>query len=102
MLEFLVDYDVEAEADILRLRNWLVADRRYEYAMEYLQMLKSEVADLSFLAASLQESKYRMPKLYHPKAKTLAVCHRKLTVIFHIDGDYVIVDKILPSSLITY
>ena len=102
MKEYLIDYDVEAEADIMRLRDWLVANRRYEYAMEYLQKLKSEVADLSFLAASLGQSKYQLPKLYHPEAKTLTVCHRKLTVIFHIDDEYVIVDKILPSSLITY
>ena len=102
MKEYLVDYDVEAEADLVRLRDWLVANRRYEYAMEYLQMLKIEVADLSFLASSIGQSKYRLPKLYHPEAKTITVCHRKLTVIFHIYGDYVIVDKILPSSIITY
>jgi hypothetical protein len=30
MKEYLIDYDVEAEADIMRLRDWLVANRRYE------------------------------------------------------------------------
>ena len=102
MREYRVDYDVEAEADLVRLKDWLVSNRRYEYAMEYLQLLRSEVADLSFLAASLPKYKYRLPRLYHPDAKTITVCHHKLTVIFHIDGEYVIVDKIMPSCMITY
>lgn len=32
----------------------------------------------------------------------MTIGKRKLTVIFHVDGDFVIVDKILPSALITY
>ena len=102
MREYLVDYDVEAEADLSKLRDWLVVNRRLESAMEYLQMLRSEVTELSYLAGSLPKCKYRMPLLFHPTAKTLSVCHGKLTVIFHIDGEYVIVDKILPSCMITY
>ena len=102
MREYRVDYDVEAEADLVRLKDWLIANRRFEYTMEYLQMLRSEVADLSFLAVSMPKSKYRLPKLYHPEAKTITVCHRKLTVIFHVEGEHVIVDKILPSCMITY
>lgn len=102
MQEFRVDYDVEAEADLVRLKDWLIANRRFEHAIEYLQMLMNEVADLSFLAASMPKSKFLMPLRYHKEAKTLTVCHRKLTVIFHIEGEYVVVDKILPSCMITY
>ena len=47
-------------------------------------------------------SKYELPKRYHPNAKTFVIGNKKLTVIFHIDGDYVIVDKILPSAMVTY
>lgn len=43
-----------------------------------------------------------LPKRNHPQAKTLPICRRKLTAIFFIEGDFVIVDKILPSSLILY
>lgn len=43
-----------------------------------------------------------MPLRYHKDAKTMTIGKRKLTVIFHVDGDFVIVDKILPSALITY
>lgn len=32
----------------------------------------------------------------------MTIGNRKLTVIFHIEEEYVIVDKILPSCMITY
>ncbi len=72
------------------------------FALRYLQRLREEVETLSYLAPMLPKSKYKQPKRYHPEAKTHIVGDKKLTVIFHIDGDYVIVDKILPSALITY
>ena len=34
----------------------------------------------------------------HPEAKTLPIMKHRWTVVFHIEGDYVIVDRILPSS----
>ena len=50
----------------------------------------------------LPESKYELPKRIHLEAKTYVIGNKKLTVIFHIEGDYVVVDKILPSALITH
>ncbi len=102
MREYLVEYDPEAEIDLILLRNWLIEIGSFGHALEYLRKLKREVAELSYRAGILPESRFHMPKLYHPKAKTMPVCKRKLTVIFHIEGDYVIVDKILPSAMVTY
>lgn len=73
-----------------------------DFAERYIQRLRSEVEELSYLAPMLPESKYLMPLRFHKDAKTMTIGKRKLTVIFHIDGDYVIVDKILPSCMITY
>lgn len=36
----------------MKIKDRLVSNSRYEYAMGYLQMLRSEVADLSFPADS--------------------------------------------------
>ena len=41
-----------------------------------------------------------MAKSIHPKAETLTIINRKWTVVFHIDGDFVIVDRIFPSKTI--
>ena len=41
-----------------------------------------------------------MAKSIHPKAETLTIINRKWTVVFHIDDDFVIVDRIFPSKTI--
>lgn len=99
-LEVIYCDDVEAYFDDLGL--YLSKLTSMPFALQYLQRLREEVETLSYLAAMLPQSKYELPKRYHPQAKTYVIAKKKLTVIFHIDGDYVIVDKILPSALITY
>lgn len=73
-----------------------------EFAEHYERRLEAEIATLSYMATALPECRWLKPKRYHKDAKTMTIGKRKLTVIFHTEGEYVIVDKILPSSLITY
>ena len=72
------------------------------FARRYINSILDEIEKLSYLAGVLPPSRNMMPLHYHPEAKTMPVCKRKLTVIFHIDGDYVIVDKVLPSAMVMY
>ena len=88
--------------DIGAISDFIISVSRPEHAERYTQILLDELADLSYLATMRPECPWELPKRYHSQAKTLPICRRKLTAIFHIEGDYVIVDKILPSSLITY
>ncbi len=87
--------------DIDAISDFIISVSRPEHAERYTQNLLDELADLSYLATIRPECPWKLPKRYHSQAKTLPICRRKLTAIFHIDGDYVIVDKIMPSSLIT-
>ena len=66
------------------------------FAEKYERRLEAEIATLSYMAAALPECLWIKPKRYHKDAKTMTIGNRKLTVIFHIDGEYVVVDKILP------
>ena len=102
MKKYKVIYRVGVEAYFDKLGDYVGEMTSSYFALQYLQRLREEVERLSYLAPMLPSSKYELPKLYHPEAKTLVVGNKKLTVVFHIDGDYVIVDKILPSALITY
>ena len=88
--------------DIGAISDFIISVSRPEHAERYTQNLLDELADLSYLATMRPECPWKLPKRYHSQAKTLPICRRKLTAIFHIEGYYVIVDKILPSSLITY
>lgn len=102
MKEYRLKYSYLAVGDLKGLVDFATKMHTRDFAINYVARLRAEIESLSFLAGVLPESKYRLPKLYHPQAKTLAIGKRKLTVIFHIEGDYVMVDKILPSCMITY
>ena len=102
MKKYKVIYRVGVEAYFDKLGDYVGEMTSSYFALQYLQRLREEVERLSYLAPMLPSSKYELPKLYHPEAKTHVIGNKKMTVIFHIDGDYVIVDKILPSALITY
>ena len=88
--------------DIETISDFIISVSRPEHAERYTQNMLDELASLSYMATVRPECQWQLPKRYHPKAKTLAICKRKLTAIFHIEGELVIVDKILPSSMIKY
>ena len=102
MREYIVDYSARVRRDIDRLTLWAAQQHTTGFAERYINSIIDEIETLSYLAGMLPKCKYRLPKIYHPQANTLVVGKRKLTVIFHIEGEYVIVDKILPSCMITY
>lgn len=102
MKRYHVEYDIEAESDIEALTDWGAEKSSIEYSRRYINGIFDEIDTLSYLAPMLPQCKYKLPKLYHPEAKTLVIGNKKLTAIFHIDGDYVIVDKVLPSALVSY
>ena len=102
MRKYRVEYDIEAEADIAALVAWVSEKTSIDYSRKYINRFFDEIEVLSYLAPILPESKFKQPKRYHPETKTYVVGNKKLTVIFYIEEDYVIVDKILPSALITY
>ena len=92
----------DVEDYFVDLMRFVASRYTMDAAIRYAKRIRMEIEELSYLADVLPKSKYELPKLYHPKAKIFVVGNKKLTVIFHIDGDFVIVDKILPSALITY
>jgi hypothetical protein len=53
---------------------------------------------LRHLAGIIPESRYHSVRHYHPHAKQLRTRNKQLNIIFHVEGDVVIVDKILVSK----
>ena len=88
--------------DIATFSDFIIKVSSPEHAKRYTQQLLDELATLSYLASARPESRWLLPKRYHPHARTYHIRKKRLTVIFHIEGDCVVVDKILPSSLVTY
>lgn len=74
---------------------------RPEHAVRYVHEMVAEINELSYMADMLPESHSAYIKRHHPQAKRLNIKHGTWCVIFHIDGDFVKVDRIVLSSSIT-
>ena len=84
------------------IADHIIEVSRPEHAVRYVHEMVAEINELSYMADMLPKSDSSYIKKHHPDAKRYNIKHGTWCVIFHVEGDYVIVDKILPSSLITY
>jgi plasmid stabilization system protein ParE len=87
-------------ADIGDIANYIVAVSTPEHAAKYARELQAEIMSLSYLAGIIPESRYLSVRHYHPHAKQLRTHNKQLNIIFHIEGNVAIVDKILASKMI--
>ena len=87
-------------AEIEDIADFIISISTPEHAVRYKNQLISEIATLSYMADTINYSQWKTAKRFHPKAKRLITKNRKWNVIFHIDGDDFIVDKLLPSKLV--
>ena len=102
MIEKQVMLADEVLTDMEDISDFIIAVSRPSHAERYILEILAELNSLSYLGAILQKTKYGYPKRFHPEAKMLKLHNKPMCAIFHIDGDYVIVDRILHSSMITY
>ena len=87
-------------ADINDIADFIVKVSTPEHAAKYSRELQAEIMTLRYLAGIIPESRYHSVRHYHPHAKQLRTRNKQLNIIFHVEGDVVIVDKILVSKMI--
>ena len=80
------------------IADHIIEVSRPEHAVRYVHEMVKEINDLSFMADMLPESLSTYIKKHHPNAKRYNIKHGTWCVIFHIEGDFVIIDRIAPSS----
>ena len=90
-----------AEADLMGLALFLRKVMSVEGAWKYHQNMLHEVQSLSILADLYPPSRYADIRRYHPHARRMVSHNKRWVYIFHIEDDTVVVDRILPSKLIT-
>ena len=89
-----------AEADIDELADFFFEKLSREGAYRYLESMRNEVLSLSVYADCFAESHSEMIRAIHPNAKRMVSHNHKWAYVFHIEGDTVFVDRILPSKTI--
>ena len=90
-----------AEADIDELADFLFEKLSKEGAYRYLDFMRQEVQSLSVYADCFAEAHSKTLLSIHLKARRMVSHNHKWAFVFHIEGDTVFVDRIIPSSMIS-
>lgn len=101
MITYKVLIRKSALSDLDNLLDFLKTVMSREGANRYVNIMVSEVQSLSILAGLYQPSRSVVLRRIHPKARRMLSHNRKWNYVFHIQDDLVVVDRILPSKLIT-
>ncbi len=101
MKTYNVKIKAAANADLMNLALFLRNVMSVEGAWKYHQNMLNEVHSLSILADLYPPSHYADIRRYHPRARRMVSHNKRWVYIFHIEGDTVVVDHIIPSKMIT-
>ena len=88
----------DADVDLLQIMDFVSGIYREESGIKFVKRMFLEIAPLGISSDAFPLSRFRTAREIHPEAKTIPIMKHQWTVVFHVDGDYVVVDKILPSS----
>lgn len=89
----------EAADDLGEMAAYIATLYRPESGHNYVNRILGKLASLAYTADIYQYTRYSNAKRIHPLAKTMPIMNGKWTVVFHIDNDFVVVDRFLPSKL---
>lgn len=89
----------DAADDLDGMARYIASLYRVESGHNYANRILGKLASLSYTADMYRYSQFATARRIHPKAKTLSIMNHKWTVVFHIDGNFVIIDRFIPSKL---
>ena len=99
MRSYKVRISLAARADMVELRKFLKAMMTEEGAVRYVNSMRTEVKMLSVYAECYGRSTSATLRLIHPQAHRMVSHNRKWVYVYHLDGPFVIVDRILPAQI---
>lgn len=94
--QVVLSYEVLSEMEAVA--KYIASIYRPDSGHNYVNRILGQLAALSYSADAYRYSRFTLAKAIHPKAKTITIVNHKWTVVFHIDGDFVIVDRIIPAK----
>ena len=81
------------------LRKFLKAMMTEEGAVRYANNMREEIKMLALYADLYGRSTSITLRQIHPEARRMVSHNRKWVYVYHIDGPYAIVDRILPALM---
>jgi len=94
-----VRINISAQADMDNLRTFLDKMLSEEGAIRYANNMKHEIESLSVFADCIGRSSSETIRSIHPDGRRMISHNRRWIYVYHIEGDFVIVDRILPAKM---
>ena len=88
-----------AHADMTNLRAFLDAMLSVEGAIRYANNMRAEIKMLSVYADCFRRTTSKTLLSIHPQARRMISHNRRWLYVFHLEGSFVIVDRILPAKM---
>ena len=89
----------KATSDLDAVAEYIATLYRPESGHNYVNRVLGQLAALSYTADVYPYSRSMTAKRIHPRAKTLSLINHRWTAVFHIERDFVIVDRLIPSKM---
>jgi hypothetical protein len=86
--------------DLYEIASFIISKNSYSLAKNYMLMLYNEIKSLSYLADVIPSAKWSFISAQYPNCKSLITKNKKWNIIFKIENDFVIIEKIIASRLI--
>ena len=96
---YVVRISLSAQADMDNLRSFLDSMLSEEGAVRYANNMRHEIESLSVFADCFGRSSSNTIRSIHPKARRMISHNRRWIYVYHVEGDFVLVDRILPSKM---
>ena len=88
-----------AHADMAGLRAFLNAMLSEDSAIRYANNMRAEIKMLSVFADCFSRTTSKTLLNIHPDARRMVSHNHRWLYVFHIEENFVIVDRILPAKL---
>ncbi len=100
MKSYKVKISKSANQDIDNLVEFLFTKLSRESSYHYIDIMIQEANSLSLFADCFALSRSKVIRAIHPEARRMVSHNHKWNYIFHVEGNMVVVDRILPSKMI--
>ena len=100
------DYEVVvsrvARVDFLEIRLFLLGVLSFQGAQKYANAMRAEIKSIGIYADCFQRTTSKQILTIHPQARRMVSHNKQWIFVFHIDGEYAIVDRILNAKNIKH
>jgi len=89
----------DALQDMARLQDFLLEMMSEDGAIRYANNMRAEIKMLSVFAGLYRRTTSKSFLQIHPDARHMVSHNKRWDYVFHVEENYVIVDRIIPAKM---